>query len=273
MKALKLIIPVCMLFAHAMSFAQGVTAIPLSISDVKTTSLVFPFAVRGVDRGTSDILAEQVKGVDNILKIKAAKPSFAETNLTVVTSDGRLYGFTLNYAVNPVSTLLDLREATFTANLQPAKFSDLSLNSLELKKLSEKVISIGKKRYSVYDENQRMKVDLRGIFIKDNVVFYKFVVNNHSPIDFQADHVRFYIRDSKRSKKVALQEEELQPVSIYPESGITVLSDNSQAAVFSFEKFTLAKGKKLAIEITERAGGRSMVMEVKNKHILKARKL
>jgi len=273
MKALKFCISVCPLFMYATSFAQGITEIPLAISDIKTTSIVFPFAVKGVDRGTSEVLAEQMKGIDNILKIKASKPSFSETNLTVVTSDGRLFGFTLNYIANPASTLLDLREGVFSGTIQPARFSALSLNSLELKKLSEKVISTGKKRYGVHDENQMVKADLCGIFIKDNVVFYKLVINNRSPIDFQSGHVQFYVRDSKKSKKVALQEEELHPVSIYPESGITALSENSHTAVIGFEKFTLAEGKKLAIEITERAGGRNLALEVKNKHILKARKL
>ncbi len=273
MKALKFIIAVCLLSMHAMSFAQGVTEIPLAISDIKTTSIVFPFAVKGVDRGTSEVLAEQVKGIDNILKIKAAKPSFSETNLTVVTSDGKLYGFTLSYIPNPASTLLDLREGAFSRTFQPAKFSSLSLNSLELKKLSEMVISTGEKRYSVRDENQMVSADVRGIFIKDNVIFYKLKIKNHSPIDYQADHVRFYIRDSKKSKKVALQEDELQPVSGYPENGITAVSDNSQVVVYAFEKFTLSEGKKLTIEITERTGGRNLIMEIKNKHILKARKL
>lgn len=273
MKALKFIITVCLLSMHAMSFAQGVTEIPLAISDIKTTSIVFPFAVKGVDRGTSEVLAEQVKGIDNILKIKAAKPSFSETNLTVVTSDGKLYGFTLSYIANPASTLLDLREGALSTNSQPAKFSDLSMNSLKLKRLSEKVISTGVNRYGVSDENNGIYIDLCGVFTKDNVVFYKLSVTNHSPIDFQADQVRFHIRDSKRSRKVALQEVELMPVLTYPETGVTALSDNSQTVVFAFEKLTLAEGKKLAIEITERAGGRNLVMEIKNKHILKARKL
>src|SRR4051794_30412871 len=69
---------------------------PLKITLNKTTILVFPYAIKGVDRGSADVLAQKAKGVENILLLKAGKENFSETNLSVITADGKLYSFLLD---------------------------------------------------------------------------------------------------------------------------------------------------------------------------------
>jgi len=67
------------------AFAQQ----PLAITTDKTTSLIFPFPIKYVDRGTKDILVQPVKENGNILLVKAATKQFTETNLSVITGDGQ----------------------------------------------------------------------------------------------------------------------------------------------------------------------------------------
>ncbi len=66
---------------------------PLEVTTTKTTHLIFPFGIKTVDRGSRDIIAQKATGVENILQVKAARPDFESTNLTVITTDvsGRLY--------------------------------------------------------------------------------------------------------------------------------------------------------------------------------------
>src|SRR5690348_13580927 len=73
----------------------------LAIATDKTTSLIFPFPISHVDRGTKDVLVQQVKEAANILLVKAAYQKIAETNLSVVTEDGSVYTFRINYESNP----------------------------------------------------------------------------------------------------------------------------------------------------------------------------
>lgn len=73
----------------------------LEVSYSKTTNIVFPHAIISVDRGSKEILAQKAKGVENILQVKAAKENFTETNMSVVTADGRLNSFLLKYANEP----------------------------------------------------------------------------------------------------------------------------------------------------------------------------
>src|SRR4051794_40844033 len=74
---------------------------PLQICYNKTTNLVFPYNVKSVDRGSADMLVQKAKYADTILQLKAASEGFKETNLSVVTSDGKLYSFLVQYAPSP----------------------------------------------------------------------------------------------------------------------------------------------------------------------------
>src|SRR5258707_3186751 len=64
----------------------------------KTSNIVFPTVIKSVDRGSRDVIVQKAKGVGNVLQLKAGKENFPETNLTVITSDGTLHQFTVNYS-------------------------------------------------------------------------------------------------------------------------------------------------------------------------------
>ena len=92
---------VCLVCAFYLVISRFGQMSSLEISKDKTTSLIFPFAIKHVDRGTKDILVQPVKEADNILLVKAATENFRETNLSVVTDDGSVYSFLVNFENNP----------------------------------------------------------------------------------------------------------------------------------------------------------------------------
>lgn len=101
-----------LLFTCETSFSQSLTGkfqttiiepYPLKITLNKTTNLIFPYAIKSVDRGSADVLAQKAKGVENILLVKANRENFSETNLSVITADGKLYSFILDYMSNPAA--------------------------------------------------------------------------------------------------------------------------------------------------------------------------
>src|SRR5262245_37865338 len=94
---------VVLLFLSLLIAAGYTQPSSISVAADKTISLVFPAPVSHVDRGTKDVLVQTVKEANNILLVKAAQPGFAETNLTVITSDGGLYHFLVNYCKEPES--------------------------------------------------------------------------------------------------------------------------------------------------------------------------
>ena len=100
------VIGIILILFATKSFAQFkktsfIQSYHLNITCNKTTNLIFPFSIESVDRGSKDILAQKVTGAENILQVKADKQNFSETNLSVITADGNLYSFIVDYLNEP----------------------------------------------------------------------------------------------------------------------------------------------------------------------------
>lgn len=109
--------------------AVPIAAYPLTISQAKTTNIIFPQAIISVDRGSRYILAQKAKGVENILQVKAARDSFPETNLSVITADGRLNSFVVNYSSQPPALNLSIAESAVKNSIT---FSEANYNKAEV---------------------------------------------------------------------------------------------------------------------------------------------
>ena len=225
----------------------------LSISKDKTTSLIFPFAIKHVDRGTKDVLVQTIKEADNILLVKAATENFAETNLSVVTDDGSMYSFLVNFDIKPLVWVYHL-----------STNSDESLETYAKGILDNPPVMRGGS-----DQRFDMKISIDGIYIRENVIYYQLTLRNESPIDYDIDLLRFYIRDKRKGKRTAVQENEVTPLYI---AGNTrqVKGLSKDKIVVALEKFTIPDAKVLAIQLMEKNGGRHLLMHVGNNKIIKA---
>ena len=105
----------------------------LGVSDVHTTTLIFPHDVISVDRGTGDVLTQTLDAVTNIVKVKATGEGMEASSLTVITSGGMVYTFRVSYERNP-ATLTYRLEPIRAANLeQPAAYPPTTKSNLPLK--------------------------------------------------------------------------------------------------------------------------------------------
>ncbi|MFM9910319.1 MAG: conjugative transposon protein TraN [Chitinophagaceae bacterium] len=247
MKQFVSMVSLCLLFVSVS--AQT----PLGITTDKTTSLVFPFAIKHVDRGTESVLAQQVKEAPTILLVKAAEKDFTETNLSVVTDDGSVYSFTVCYDVHPAVMVhyLPIKNKATTA---------MYANAILDNKKSVKKIN---------DHKWKTDAEVIGIYVKNDVMFYHVRLKNNSPIDYNIDFIRFYIRDKKKSKRTAIQDIDLKP--LHTVGNITNIKSNTTSTmVFALEKFTIPDAKYMALQINEKNGGRHFSIRVKNKKIMNA---
>lgn len=231
------------------AFAQQ----PLSISTDKTTSLIFPFPIKYVDRGTRDILVQPVKEDERILLVKAASKQFTETNLSVVTGDGNVYEFTVNYTPQPSVLVL---------HLPPNKKATISA-------YANAILNNPPRRISKV-EHGAVITKLSGIYIKDDVIYYQLEIHNHSPLDFDIELLKFFITDKKRSKRSSVQENELVPLYVAGNRS-KVKAYNFSVVVVALDKFTIPDAKFLGIQLMEKNGGRHFNLKVYNQQILKAR--
>ena len=234
----------------------------LQVSTNKTTNIIFPYDIKSVDRGSRGLLAQKAKGTQNVLQVKAAVQNFAPTNLSVITADGKLYSFAVCFAADP--PLLNLSFASdSTVHFKGSLFNEAWLGN-EAKKILEQ-----KQFFHIAAHNEQMKLSLDGIYFDKGLLWFLMQISNHALIDYRAGYIRFFIIDKKQAKRTAEQREELAPVY---QAGMPVIDGKSMKnVVFAFDQFMLPKGKQLVCQVSEKNGGRLLVLHLNHKTILKAR--
>ncbi|MFP9097779.1 conjugative transposon protein TraN [Flavobacterium sp. RHBU_24] len=230
----------------------------LSISETCTTSLLFPYPIINVDRGSQDVLAQKPKGVENLLQIKAAQEDFMSTNLTVVTSDGKLYNFQVSYETEPLTYAYD-----FSSNVSPGPaMSGQGINDAQLDVLAAMAFH-DRSRISISERDYEIGIEVTGMYIADDYIFYRIMLQNNSNISYVPDHLRFLVRDRKVSRRTASQETELLPVTVY-QPVLKVPAKGMKTFVVVLPKFTIPYQKDLYLQLTEKDGGRHLQLKIKN---------
>lgn len=237
----------------------------IQLSYSKTTSILFPYAVKSLDVGSRDVLVQKAKGVENILLLKAGKQNFPQTNLTVVTSDGNLYSFILNF--DDLCPTLNVDARLRIGDDKSLLFSLENENQKEIKEYALLALSKKNKVSGLVSKNAEIEFKVDGIFIHQDVMYFRVFLGNDSRINYDVDQLRFFIRDQKKSKRTAAQEIELTPLLCTGE--FSRISDKSETTVvFAIAKFTIPEKKKFTMQVFEKNGGRHLELNIRNRHLV-----
>lgn len=234
----------------------------------QTTNLIFPYSIKSVDRGSRDVLAQKAKGVENILLVKAGRENFPETNLSIITADGKLYSFLLHYSNNP--SLLNISFAKDTVIEKTVSLPEAENNEAQIERIAEEVAKEKRALHGLKDKAYDIRLRLNGLYIKNNVLYFQVELRNRSNIPYDIDMLRFFIRDEKKAKRTASQDIELPPLFIYGDTA-AVKEHATNTLVFAVPKFTIPDKKYLLIQTIEKNGGRHLQLDVHNRTIVKAK--
>lgn len=237
----------------------------LEISKFKTTNIIFPYPIISVDRGSQDILVQKANGVENILQLKAAKEGFPETNLTVITSDGKLNSIVLSYATQPSVLNFSISNRVSQSGI----IANGNINEAEIQTLAERAAFVRKKLSSYKDKLSGITFQVTGVYIQGDVLYFRVRISNQSNIDYTIDQLRFYIRDKKKASRTSSQEIEISPLYTLGEVD-KVTSKGEDIFVFALPKFTIPDKKYFTVELMEKNGGRHLALKINNSTILKA---
>ena len=268
MKKQFLLLLLCLFSLHHIAGAQIKEQAPLSLSHNTTTSLVFPFAIKSVDRGSPDILAQVPREAQNVLQVKTARKGIPKTNLTVITSDGKLYAFPVYYAENPAQSVVQLPGSP--GSTISVRIAGAPLHEAQLKAICHQLEGDSRFYHGIRDKNGGVKATLEGVYTYGNTLFYRVVLTNRSPIPYDLAFLRLSIRDTKKVKRTATQEADVAPLYIHglEESGIA--GGHARVLLIATGKTTLTRKKKLVLDIFEQQGGRHLELQVRYRHILQA---
>lgn len=268
----KIILFLLGLFLSRIALAQeNIQLHEIEIAFHKTSSLIFPAVIKSVDRGSRDLIAQKAKEVENVLQLKAGRENFPETNLTVITADGMLHQFTVNYAKNPETLSMRVMANTDLTNQEPIIFqSDLTESNLE--RYAQDIIEREDSRSITKQKEYKITLALNGIYICDNTMFFHFRMSNHSNINYDVDFLRLFIEDKQKMKRTASQELDIRPMYTYGNDKL-IPANSEHDVVYALNKFTIPDAKNLMIEMFEQNGGRHLTLSVKNKQIVNAQLL
>lgn len=241
----------------------------LQITYNKTTNLVFPYSVKSVDRGSEDILVQKAIHADTILQIKARREGFNQTNLSVVTTDGRLYSFLVEYATTPAKLNYLFNTTSSSSNSSHLNHRD---NELDFRENAKNIAGTKGFIHSVRNSKYKMDLQLEGIYVSNEHIYFQLQVMNKSNLPYYIDNLQFITRDKKAAKRTSTQEIELKPVYTYGNTN-GIYSQSSQQYVFVLPAFTIANSKYLAIQLSEKSGSRDVVLKINDRDILKARQI
>jgi len=238
-----------------------------------TTVLIFPAPVNQADRGYKDIIAQIQPGVENVLKVKAARRDFASTNLHVFTSDGKVYAFDVSYISNPAQTTYDLTKLSVENDSDTAQSGIITFTQKPIDKaLLEINVEKSKKSKSFFSTSihkYRMKLRLQTIHLADNIMFFGFEIANRSNLPYNIDFTKVFIQDQQKVKRSSVQDREITP--LYKDTLSTIPGNAVVKWVVAVPKFTIPEHRHFVLEIYEQNGGRHLTLEIKNRQLFEAR--
>lgn len=245
---------------------EGMSSRLVPVTVRKMTNLIFPVDVAAGVRVSRDVLVQKVKGVENVVELKALTRDFAPTNLSVYGDDGRLYSFVLHYVED--TTVLDYRVVGDSA-LGVVRLSGWPVSPEQLRADARRlVVSGGFLHRRVAGDG--LGVTLTGVYAQDSLLWLILDLRDKTPMGIRRVSLRLYTQEKKTVKRTASQELEISPV--YSE-GVGALAGLGRSAVaVAIRPLFLRRGRRLVVVIADAAGDRQVVLRVKGKVLAGARK-
>jgi hypothetical protein len=117
--------------------------------------------------------------------------------------------------------------------------------------------------------HEKMELTLQGVYLRDSLLWLSLRLENHSPIGYKPEFIRWCIRDRKQQRRTAIQELPLSPIYITPAEILP--GDSSRVLLAAFRPFALPHDKELVLQLAEGTGARQLVMSITWKQLLKAK--
>jgi hypothetical protein len=115
--------------------------------------------------------------------------------------------------------------------------------------------------YYLNNRNGKMRLVVRGIYTRGKSLFFSLRLINRSPLDYDVDSIRFFVAEKQKGALQRLNQ--LTPVFVY-DSATLVKGYSRAMSVFVIPRTTLARHRRLQIEVLEKNGGRHLQVQASN---------
>jgi len=256
----------------------------IQIMENQTTHLVFPADIIYTDIGDNENYITSY--TNNILRVKGVKTQ-KQTNLTVLTKDQHFYSFFVMHFDNPqlnyfITKRMAIKVLGNADNKSPPAFptGNPTLSKSTTKKVNlpirnsasssnidnalySKAVTLLSKPH-LYDyigaRHGDIQLKVTGIYHSLDNCFLVYELRNRGAIPYDISYVEFGIKERKRPKKAALQEQQLSPLFTVKEDITRVLPYQVNEYVAVFGKVTVPNDRLFYIEVIE--DGRNITLDI-----------
>lgn len=264
-------------FSKTLDQTAFLSSYNIAVTANKTTHLIFPYEIKYADLGSKELVGEAVGNATNVFRVKAAGHSLMESNLTIITADGRLFSFLVAYEESPTVLTYDLTKIS-AASMAPksARVSTGSAARLadQLAGLGELAMASKRRIKHIGTQQQGINLHLKNILYRDDVMFLVLGVDNDSKMDYELEFLHVFITQAKKAGESATsQDMAVEPIKVFDAHINTVPHRQQITKVIAISRMTLEKDRRLMVQIAEKQGGRMLTLPIGTEELAAARPL
>lgn len=262
-----------LLFLLMLSTINGTAQEVLLANDSHVVVLFFPSPIRQAVTGAEHFTFSYNRDSGQHFGLLQANKG-SESNLLVLTEDGRAYSYVLAYSKRLLEThrFIKMGESigketeTKVFSVTPARDSIPIIQRTKRIDPEKEMMAkgaeyiLGRKTGNLKTKRKNgLIIRLKELFYHGNKVYFELEIQNRSEIDFELDALEIYRVNGKKSKRSSHQKLKLNPIFkyLYPE---VVRKGQKQGFVYVLPKFTLGDSERLMVEFHEKNGNRSLVL-------------
>lgn len=295
-----------MLIVPLTTLAQNDT---ITLNKNKVTQIIMHDRIRTIKGGF--VYTDIVSDIDGNVLYLQPTDTVSETNINIITEDDCYFNFTLKYSSNAdrFNYIYDQSDAIFVSsankiipnnhthivtptvipttttsqvtevkvidnNITDTLLSEEYIPSLPVFRRTSQNIMSQTGYLSAYN-SIRLKnliISIKGIYIRDNKMFFRLEIDNSSNIVYDLEQIIFYVTAIKKKKAVTNEQLEYRPIYIYNNVDKVEPKQHIET-IYCFEKFTISPEKQLMIDIIERNGERNMRLPIQTNMIMAAQSI
>ena len=238
----------------------------LYANDKKNVALFFPSAIRQGITGASHFVFTYNREKKQYFGLLQAQPG-EESNLLVVTDDGKVYSYMLkykkelpklNYFISTDESIGMEIPAKVTPKTTQKEQDSIIKRQEYFQRFAEYLLKTRKKQ-SKTKRKRGIKLQLQRITYNASETYLVMELTNTSGITFEIDFLKIYRVSGNKKRKSSFQKLEMKPIYTYKMPS-KIYNSKSVRLVYVLPKFVLGSKEKLQLELRELNGRRKILL-------------
>jgi len=235
----------------------------------KNVALFFPEPIRQGIVGAPNFVFTYNREKEQYLGLVQASPG-KESNLLVLTKDGRVYSYILKYQkqldklnhfVTSSQSIGTERSVMEIPELEKGTAASNKERRAYFERASQYLLGSGHKTMAT-KRKKGIRIQLQNMVYDDSEVYLVIEVKNNSGINFEIDYLKVYRTNRNPKRKTSYQRLPLMVVHKH-KMPYAIIDGKSQRFVYVLPKFVLGDNEKLMLELKELNGSRRVIVSWK----------